>query len=208
MIFVADNILKYDLGVFFMKRFILTIAAAIFIFASCGTAGGVVESPLAATLIDAVAQKSVPIKGATLTTDYNAQIKNRTINLEIATRTINGVVLQPGETFSFNETIGKTTWAKGYRPAKIFVKGKEEQGMGGGICQVSSTLYNAADFGGMEIVERHPHSKDVGYVKEGRDAATSYGGVDLKFKNVLPHPVKIVATATGGKLTISLEAVI
>ena len=190
-----------------MKKFIWVLAAML-IFSSCGTAaGGIIESPLAANLIDAISVQSVPISGASLTTDYNEKVKNRTINLEIATKTINGVVLRPGEVFSFNETIGKTTWAKGYRPAKIFVKGKEEQGMGGGICQVSSTLYNAADFGGMEIVERHPHSKDVGYVKEGRDAATSYGGVDLKFKNVLPHPVKIVATAAGGKLTVSLEAV-
>lgn len=194
-----------------MRKFIFTLSALL-IFASCGTAGsGIVEGSLATTLVEAVVegpgQKSTPINGATLTTDYNAKVKNRTINLEIATKTINGVVLQPGDVFSFNDTIGKTTWAKGYRPAKIFVQGKEEQGMGGGICQVSSTLYNAADFGGMEIVERHPHSKKVGYVKEGRDAATSYGGVDLKFKNVLSHPVKIVAEATGGKLTISLEAV-
>ena len=191
-----------------MKKLIF-ILAAMLVFGSCGVAGGgIAESSLATTLIEATEAKSVPIQGASLTTDYNAQVKNRTINLEIATKTINGVVLQPGDVFSFNEVIGKTTRAKGYRSAKIFVKGKEEEGMGGGICQVSSTLYNAADFAGLEIVERHPHSKKVGYVKEGRDAATSYGGVDLKFKNTLPHPVKIVATARDGKLTISIEAVI
>ena len=191
-----------------MRRFIWILPALLF-FASCGTSGGgIVESSLATTLIEAVGPQSQPIEGASLTTDYNEKIKNRTINLQIAAKTINGVILQPGETFSFNEAIGKTTRAKGYRSAKIFVRGKEEEGMGGGICQVSSTLYNAADFGGMEIVERHPHSKKVGYVKEGRDAATSYGGVDLKFKNVLPHPVKIVATATGGKLTVALEAIV
>ena len=190
-------------------RKLIFILSAMLIFGSCGIAGGgIAESSLAATLIEAVETKSVPIRGASLTTDYNEQVKNRTINLEIATRTINGIVLQPGDVFSFNETIGRTTRAKGYRSAKIFVKGKEEEGMGGGICQVSSTLYNAADFAGLEIVERHPHSKKVGYVKEGRDAATSYGGVDLKFKNTLPHPVKIVATAKEGKLTISIEAVV
>jgi len=190
-----------------MKKFIW-LFIGLFVFSSCGTAGGgIIESSLATTLIDAVGTQSVPIDGASLTTDYNEKVKNRTTNLVIATKTINGVTLQPDDTFSFNETIGKTTWAKGYRPAKIFVRGKEEEGMGGGICQVSSTLYNAADFGGMEIVERHPHSKKVGYVKEGRDAATSYGGVDLKFKNVLDYPVKIVAQATGGKLTVALEAV-
>lgn len=194
--------------------FIFILAADLLIINSCGMAGGgIAESSLATTLVDTVAEgaagiQSTPIKGATLTTDYNEKAKNRTTNLQIATKTINGVILRPGDVFSFNETIGKTTWAKGYRPAKIFVRGREEQGMGGGICQVSSTLYNAADFGGMEITERHPHSKKVGYVKEGRDAATSYGGVDLKFKNVLPHPVKIAATATGGKLTVALEALV
>ncbi|MCL2574070.1 MAG: VanW family protein [Defluviitaleaceae bacterium] len=185
----------------------------LFIFGSCGIAGGgMTESSLATTLVEAVVDStevtSVPIHGANLTTDYNADIKNRTTNMVIATNTINGIVLQPDEVFSFNEVIGKTTKEKGYKPAKIFVRGKEEQGMGGGICQVSSTLYNAADFAGLEIVERHPHSKKVTYVKEGRDAATSYGGVDLKFRNTLPHPVKIVATAVGGKLTVGIEAVV
>jgi len=191
-----------------MRKFILLLLPILLFLGSCGTAGGIVESSMATTLIDAVGTQSVPINGASLTTEYNEKIKNRTTNLVIATKTINGTILRPGETFSFNEAIGKTTWAKGYRPAKIFVRGKEEEGMGGGICQLSSTLYNAADFAGLEIVERHPHSKKVGYVKEGRDAATSYGGVDLKFKNTLTHPVKIVATAVGGKLTVAIEAVI
>jgi len=192
-----------------MKK-LLWMLPILLILGSCGMSGsGIVEGSLATTLIEGVAgAQSVPIHGASLTTDYNDKIKNRTTNLEIATKTINGVILQPGDVFSFNETIGKTTREKGYKPAKIFVRGKEEEALGGGICQVSSTLYNAADFGGMEIIERHPHSKKVGYVKEGRDAATSYGGVDLKFKNVLAHPVKIVAKAAGGKLTVSLEAVV
>jgi len=196
-----------------MRKFHLIFLSGLFIFGSCGmTGGGLVDSTLTTSLAEVVVQgmeaESVPMRGATLTTDYNQKVKNRTTNLEIATRTINGMVLQPDEVFSFNETIGKTTRDKGYKPAKIFVRGKEVDGMGGGICQVSSTLYNAADYGGMEIVERHPHSKKVGYVEDGRDAATSYGGVDLKFRNILPHPVKIVATAVDGKLTVSLEAVI
>ena len=196
-----------------MKR-LIWILPTLLILSSCGMAGGgITENSLATTLADAVIEgvsgvQSTPIEGASCTTDYNAKVKNRTINMEIATKTINGIILQPGDVFSFNETIGKTTREKGYKSAKIFVRGKEVDGMGGGICQVSSTLYNAADFGGMEIIERHPHSKKVGYVKEGRDAATSYGGVDLKFRNVLPHPVKIVANAAGGKLTVALEAVV
>ena len=192
---------------------IIIILAGLSSLGACNAAGGgIVESSLATTLAEAITDgthaNSVPIPGASMTTEYNEKVKNRTTNLVLATKAINGTILQPGEVFSFNETIGKTTRAKGYKPAKIFVRGKEAEAMGGGICQVSSTLYNAADYGGMEITERHPHSKKVGYVPDGRDASVSYGGVDLKFRNTLPHPVKIVATAAGGKLTISLEAVI
>jgi len=163
---------------------------------------------MAASLVDVVAEhltQTTPIKDGSFTTKYDESLKNRTKNVEIAARTVNSTVVGSGEVFSFNEIIGKATWAKGYRPAKIFVKGKEEQGMGGGICQLSSTLYNAADFAGMEIVERHPHSKRVFYVEEGRDAATAYGGVDLKFRNPLRQPVLVVAKADGGKLTVTIE---
>jgi len=192
---------------------ILTLAMSfLLVFSACSAMGGMGDgllvNSLAEAVVDSAAMHSRPIQGASLTTEYNEKTKNRTTNLVIATKTIDGTILQPGDTFSFNEAIGKTTWAKGYRPAKIFVKGREAEAMGGGICQVSSTLYNAADYGGMEIIERHPHSKKVGYVKEGRDAAVSYGGVDLKFRNGLDYPVKIVAKASGGELTISLEAVV
>ncbi|MDR2168296.1 MAG: VanW family protein [Clostridiales bacterium] len=147
----------------------------------------------------------IPLPNGSFTTKYDSSLKNRTLNLEIAARTVDGIVIAPGDIFSFNEIIGKATWAKGYRPAKIFFRGKERQGMGGGICQLSSTLYNAADYGGLEIIERHAHSKKVHYVEPGRDAATAYGGVDLKFKNNLPYPVRIGAWLRDGELTVELS---
>ena len=183
---------------------------AIFAFGGCTAAGGT-EVPLAASLAgvmtEGLALETTPIENATFTTKYNEKIKNRTTNVKLAAKTIDGMVIHPGDVFSFNEALGDTTSAKGYKRAKIFVKGKEEQGVGGGICQVSSTLFNAADFAGMEIIERHDHSKKVDYVELGRDAATSYGGVDLKFRNTLPHSVIIVAHADNGELTVSLETV-
>jgi len=193
-------------------RTLLVLILGLITLNGCTAASGVAESPivmsLAETVSEIVAAPSVPIEKASCTTKYDVKQKNRTINLEIAAKTINNMTLNPGEVFSFNEALGKLTRDKGYKSAKIFVKGKEEQGIGGGVCQVSSTLYNAADYGGMKIVERHAHSKKVFYVEEGRDAATSYGGVDLKFRNTLDCPVKIVAKANDGELTVSLEAVL
>jgi len=195
------------MGVFFMKRFVFVLLG-ILIFGGCAAMPG--GGPMAASLLETVTEQrpvGTPINGGSFSTKYEASLKNRTINLQVSARTLDGTVIEPGEVFSFNEIIGKATWAKGYRPAKIFIKGKEEQGLGGGICQLSSTLYNAADYAGMEIVERHPHSKRVYYVEEGRDAATAYKGVDLKFKNPLPYPVMIVTKVDGGEVTVGFEAI-
>jgi len=150
-------------------------------------------------------QNWVEIAGGRYSTDFDKGMKNRNENLRIACGVIDGVVLQVGETFSFNEHIGLATKEKGYLPAKIFINGKETEGLGGGICQLSSTLYNAAELSGMTIVERHPHSRRVYYVPKGRDAATAYGGVDLKFRNDLKHPVRIKAVAENGKNSVWFE---
>jgi len=135
------------------------------------------------------AQKKVAL--SQYTTKFNKNAKARTHNMKLSSIAIDNYVLQPGAVFSFNEVVGYAGPQQGYQKAVIFVNGKEEQAYGGGICQVSSTLYNAAMDAGLEIVERHPHSKPVGYVPKGKDAATSYNGVDLKFKNNFPYPVTI-----------------
>lgn len=124
-------------------------------------------------------------------TKFNLQNTPRVNNLKIATEAINGSVIKSGEIFSYNTAVGPTTQARGFQKSKIFVNGEEKEGYGGGVCQVSSTLYNAALSAGMEIIERHRHSKDVAYIAENKDAATSYGVIDFKFKNSLEHPVKI-----------------
>jgi len=124
-------------------------------------------------------------------TKFNKNAGARTHNMKLASVAIDNYVLQPGKTFSFNEVVGYAGPQQGYKKSIIFVEGKEVEAFGGGICQVSSTLYNAAMQADLEIVERHPHSKAVNYVEKGKDAATSYGGVDLKFKNNHPFPVTI-----------------
>jgi len=119
--------------------------------------------------------------------------RNRGNNIKLAASTINGKILAPGETFSFNDTVGKRTTDRGYKTANAYSAGKVIEDVGGGICQVSSTLYNAVLRSGLEIVQRRNHSLIVGYVPLGLDATVSYGSVDFKFKNSSRWPIKIQA---------------
>lgn len=108
---------------------------------------------------------------------------NRLINVKLAAEKINGYELNAGQIFSFNQVVGPRTKERGYREAIIFLGGEEVLELGGGICQVSSTLYQAALLAGLEIIEVHPHSKPVNYIAPGKDATVYYGHKDLKFRN-------------------------
>ncbi len=141
---------------------------------------------------------------ASFTTLYNDSIKGRSNNVRLAAKSINGKIVQPGGVFSYNEAVGPTIEKRGYMEAKIFIDAKETKGFGGGVCQVSSTLYNTVEKAGLEIVERHEHSKKVYYVKPNRDAATSYGGIYFKFKNTKDFPIIIKTTALKGTLTVDV----
>lgn len=140
-------------------------------------------------------------------TSFNPGERNRTINLKLAAAAINGQVIQPGKTFSFNKTVGPRTKERGYLEATIFVGGKKEQGLGGGICQVSSTLYNAVLASKLKIVERHTHSLPVTYVPTGKDATVSYGYLDFRFQNNKTYPVKIQAVVKKNTLEIAFVSV-
>jgi len=140
------------------------------------------------------------------TSKFTAKPKSRNENIRIASKSLNGVVVQPGEVFSYNDTIGPTTKANGYQRAQVFVSGKKSYGYGGGVCQVSSTLFGAAESAGMKIVERHKHSLPVTYVPKGKDAATSHGSKDFRFKNTLSHPVTISTGVSETSVTIKIVA--
>lgn len=127
-------------------------------------------------------------------------------NIQIANQTLNKTIVQSGDVFSFNETIGPRTAERGYQEAAIIVKEEKEMGIGGGVCQVSSTLYNAALAAGLEVVERHQHSAEVGYIELGKDATVSYGSCDLKFRNTMPYPIKFQAGL--GKDTESIKIIV
>lgn len=141
---------------------------------------------------------------AKYTTIYDAGNTNRAHNIALAAKTINGTILLPGETFSYNGILGNTNKEKGYKVGTAYVGGKVVESYGGGICQVSSTLYNAALYANLEIVERHNHSYAVNYVPAGRDATVAYGGKNFRFKNSRSYPIKIVASAKNGVVSISI----
>jgi len=129
---------------------------------------------------------------------------NRGLNVARAAELINGTVLAPGDVFSFNETVGDRTKENGFYSAPEYVSGQSVIGIGGGTCQVSSTLYNAALYADMGIVDRTEHMMKVGYVTAGQDATVAYGSVDFKFRNSSDYPVKISATTGGGTVTVAI----
>lgn len=144
---------------------------------------------------------------STFTTRFDASNSNRATNISIACRTINGTVLMPGETFSFNSTLGPRTPAKGYKEAGAYLDGQVVESYGGGICQVSSTLYNAVLLSNLEVVTRYNHSSLVSYLDPSRDAAVSYGGKDFVFKNSRTYPIKINASAKNGILKMEIHGI-
>ena len=127
----------------------------------------------------------------TCTTKAKAGQTNRNTNIRLACEAINEYVVQPGAQFSFNTVVGQRTKARGYKEAGVYVNGQVDTGVGGGICQVSSTLFNAALLSNMTITARRAHSLPVSYLPRGRDAAVSWGGPEFKFKNPYSFPVMV-----------------
>ncbi len=138
------------------------------------------------------------------TTYFNANVTGRSKNVALAASKINGVILNSGDVFSYNDTVGRASAANGFQMATVYTSGGAQQGIGGGICQVSSTLYNAVLYADLKIVNRKHHSYTVSYVKPGLDATVSYGSIDFKFKNENNGPVKISAYTNGGSLTVTI----
>lgn len=131
-------------------------------------------------------------------TKYSVRATARTTNLKLAASKINGTVLMPGETFSYNKVVGARTIAAGYKEAPIYVSGEVVDGLGGGICQITSTLYNAVVYANLDVVERTNHQFVPSYVTASRDATVVYGSLDFKFKNNRNYPIKINCSVSDG----------
>ncbi len=140
----------------------------------------------------------------TFSTKYSTSNIDRTTNLRLAASKINGTVVMPGEIFSYNKVVGKRTISAGYKEAAIYQDGGVTNGLGGGICQISTTLYNAVIKAGMLIEERRNHMFVPSYASAGKDATVVWGSTDFKFENRRNYPIKIEASVSGGVATISV----
>ncbi len=145
-----------------------------------------------------IGTEAFPDMLSTFSTKYAPSNRNRTTNLILASNKINGTVLMPGETFSYNKVVGARTISAGYKEAPIYVEGRVEDGLGGGICQITSTLYNAVIYANLEITQRTNHQFIPSYVSASRDATVVYGALDFQFKNNRNYPIKLVCSVSGG----------
>lgn len=169
------------------------------------------EIPLTITVPEITTNKigteAFPDMLSTFSTRYDASNIPRTTNLKLAMQKLNGVVVSPGETFSYNKTLGKRTAEAGYKEAGGFAGGRVVQTLAGGICQISSTLYDAVLYANLDIVERHNHMFLAGYVGAGKDATVVYGTYDFKFKNTRKYPVMIKTSIGNGIAQISIYGI-
>ena len=143
---------------------------------------------------------------ASFSTKIYSKDSARQNNIKITCNTLNNTTVNFGETFSFCQTVGQATSSKGYEKADIYDRnGNKKQGLGGGNCQVSTTLYNAVlEVPSLVVTERHAHSNNVPYIQKGKDAAVAYGSYDLKFKNNSSNSIKILSSTDGNYVYISL----
>jgi len=143
-------------------------------------------------------------KISSFSTNFSGSSANRVANIVLATKSINGKLLMPGDTFSFNDVVGERTAKKGYKDAPVLVGNKLDSGLGGGICQVSTTMYNAVMRANINATERSHHTLPSHYIGLGMDATVDYGNIDYKFKNTLDFPIYVEGFAEGNNLVFNV----
>lgn len=161
---------------------------------------GVCATFITAALVD----YSSTVVLASFSTDLSARSPDQLHNIRRASAAIDGAVVKPETEFSFNAAVGLCGVARGYRQAPAIVDGEMRPSWGGGVCQVSSTLYNAALLAGLDVTERHAHSRRVSSVPPGRDATTAFGIADLRFVNTTGRPIRLRVSVSGSRLTASV----
>jgi len=148
--------------------------------------------------------KEIDSKLSSFSTRFNEKERNRTDNIKLAAKKLDNIILMPGESFSMNKTLGPRTPENGFKTAPIMLKSELVLGIGGGICQVSSTLYNAVLLAGLDVIERTHHSAPLSYISAGRDATVNEDSIDFRFVNSLDYPICIQADVKGNVLTVSV----
>jgi len=154
--------------------------------------------------ISSTALKAINTKISGFTTSFGSSPEGRATNINLSTKSVNGTLLMPGDVFSFNGVVGQRTAARGYQTAGVIIGDKLEQGLGGGICQVSSTLYNAMLSTSIVSVERIHHTISSGYIPKGQDATVDYGNLDYKFKNTFKYPIYIEGNISNGNICFNI----
>ena len=150
-------------------------------------------------------KKPVETELASFSTRIIDKDENRQNNIRLTCSKLNELTIDGGSTFSFLKSIGETTVEAGYKEADILINGKKTKGLGGGNCQVSSTLYNAAlKSEGLEVTERHEHDKKVPYIEKGKDATIAFPSLDLKFKNNSQNQIKLYTSTDGNSVTVKI----
>jgi len=149
-------------------------------------------------------RERLPVQLSTFTTNYFHAVSSQEANIALTARRMRGIIVEPGEVFSFNKTLGPYTEERGYGAGRTFFGDRIGTTTGGGVCQVASTLYNAVLLANLRVVERTPHSMTVPYLEPGRDATIFYGVYDFKFQNDTAEPIMIWATTADRHLTVSL----
>lgn len=149
-----------------------------------------------------IGYREVMISSVYTTFGTYASQANRNNNIALAAKAIDYTIIENGGEFSFNRTVGPRTAARGYKEATIFVGEQKEQGLGGGICQVSSTVYMAAKRCGLKILERYPHTLEVPYCSREDEATVSWGILDFRFRNNTGDPIRLETSVNNGKLSV------
>lgn len=167
--------------------------------------GSVALASVALALLPAIASQSEQVVASYATT-LTGRTPNQRHNALLALRRLDNATILPGKTFSFNRRVGTFSYDQGYRKAPVSYDGELIDDWGGGVCQASTTLYNAALLAGMSIVERHRHEFAPGYVEPGRDAAVAYSSIDLRFKNPYTFPVRLHAAIDGDCVVVEFIA--
>ena len=157
--------------------------------------------------INNLGEEAFPDLLATFSTRFDGSNYNRNTNIKLAAQKVNGTVILPGEKFSFNTIVGSRTIEAGFKEGTAYIGGKVVPDVGGGVCQVSSTIYNTALLANLQIVERSNHMFTTGYVAASRDATVYYGSLDFIFKNSRKYPIKMVASANGGVCKVSIYGI-
>ena len=190
---------------FFVALLILPCSAPKCAAWSAGVAEPASASDSASTTTRS-AENAFPVTLGSFSTTLVGSVSGRTHNIRLACQALDGVVLLPGDVLSFNRSVGRRTAERGYCDAPVILRESRQLQLGGGICQVASTLFVAGLVSGLSVVDRHRHSTPVDYIPLGQDATISWGVKDLKLRNDLDQPVRVHVEVLGSTLTARIEA--